>query len=151
MKGKVCFSVRLILACIIPLMYMNSCDEGTAGDEFTSEDLVGKWFLEQEYDFEDSRSETHRLDKLDDDCVQIEILPYDSDVYILKYAKYEDGSWQYGYDITYVVVNGNIWTEYFELGDVNEESAKSLRFTVALQNGKLVLTDEFEEQTWVRM
>ena len=150
MKGKVIFHICLLFS-VWALIGLSSCDESMNTQEITSEDLVGKWFLEQEYDFEDSRSETHRLDKLDDDCVQIEILPYDSDVYILKYAKYEDGSWQYGYDITYVVVNGNIWTEYFELGDVNEESAKSLRFTVALQNGKLVLTDEFEEQTWVRM
>lgn len=150
MKGKVIFYIGLLFS-VWALIGLSSCDESMNTQEITSEDLVGKWFLEQEYDFEDSRSETHRLDKLDDDCVQIEILPYDSDVYILKYAKYEDGSWQYGYDITYVVVNGNIWTEYFELGDVNEESAKSLRFTVALQNGKLVLTDEFEEQTWVRM
>lgn len=150
MKGKVIFYIGLLFS-VWALIGLSSCDESMNPQEITSEDLVGKWFLEQEYDFEDSRSETHRLDKLDDDCVQIEILPYDSDVYILKYAKYEDGSWQYGYDITYVVVNGNIWTEYFELGDVNEESAKSLRFTVALQNGKLVLTDEFEEQTWVRM
>lgn len=150
MKGKVIFYIGLLFS-VWALIGFSSCDESMNPQEITSEDLVGKWFLEQEYDFEDSRSETHRLDKLDDDCVQIEILPYDSDVYILKYAKYEDGSWQYGYDITYVVVNGNIWTEYFELGDVNEESAKSLRFTVALQNGKLVLTDEFEEQTWVRM
>ena len=150
MKGKVVFYIGLLFS-VWALIGLSSCDESMNTQEITSEDLVGKWFLEQEYDFEDSRSETHRLDKLDDDCVQIEILPYDSDVYILKYAKYEDGSWQYGYDITYVVVNGNIWTEYFELGDVNEESAKSLRFTVALQNGKLVLTDEFEEQTWVRM
>lgn len=150
MKGKVIFYIGLLFS-VWALIGFSSCDESMNTQEITSEDLVGKWFLEQVYDFEDSRSETHRLDKLDDDCVQIEILPYDSDVYILKYAKYEDGSWQYGYDITYVVVNGNIWTEYFELGDVNEESAKSLRFTVALQNGKLVLTDEFEEQTWVRM
>ena len=150
MKGKVIFYIGLLFS-VWALIGLSSCDESMNTQEITSEDLVGKWFLEQEYDFEDSRSETHRLDKLDDDCVQIEILPYDSDVYILKYAKYEDGRWQYGYDITYVVVNGNIWTEYFELGDVNEESAKSLRFTVALQNGKLVLTDEFEEQTWVRM
>lgn len=150
MKGKFLFHICLLLG-VWALIGFSSCDESMNTQEITSEDLVGKWFLEQEYDFEDSRSETHRLDKLDDDCVQIEILPYNSDVYILKYAKYEDGSWQYGYDITYVVVNGNIWTEYFELGDVNEESAKSLRFTVALQNGKLVLTDEFEEQTWVRM
>lgn len=150
MKGKFLFHICLLFS-VWALIGLSSCDESMNTQEITSEDLVGKWFLEQEYDFEDSRSETHRLDKLDDDCVQIEILPYDSDVYILKYAKYEDGSWQYGYDITYVVVNGNIWTEYFELGDVNEESAKSLRFTVALQNGKLVLTDEFEEQTWVRM
>lgn len=150
MKGKVIFHIGLLFS-VWALIGFSSCDESMNTQEITSEDLVGKWFLEQEYDFEDSRSETHRLDKLDDDCVQIEILPYNSDVYILKYAKYEDGSWQYGYDITYVVVNGNIWTEYFELGDVNEESAKSLRFTVALQNGKLVLTDEFEEQTWVRM
>lgn len=150
MKGKVIFHIGLLFS-VWALIGLSSCDESMITKEITSEDLVGKWFLEYEYDYEDAFGQTHYKDLLDEECMQIEIARHDDGVYIIRYAEYEDGAWEYDYDKTYVVVNGNIWTEYFYLEDIDNPNAKSFRYTAELQNGKLVLTDEFEELTWVRM